>query len=59
MASARKEVCTFEKKRWSPCIFLRKGGLSPPPTEDVRRVEAARRSSEQLWWPAFLMPCVV
>lgn len=51
----------LSRRRVGVCAYvdLRKGGLSTPLTEDVRWVEAARKSSKQLWWPAFLMPHVV
>lgn len=41
-------------------VDLRKGGLSTPRTEeDVKWIEIARTSPRQLWWPAFLKPCMV
>lgn len=59
----RGNRCVLVRRRVGVCAFsqldLRKGGVSIPPTKDIRWVEAARKSSKQLWWPSFLMPHVV
>lgn len=59
----RGKRCVLVRRRVGVCAFsqsdLRKGGVSIPPTKDIRWVEAARKSSKQLWWPSFLMPRVV